>query len=72
MVLASTVNTVSIDKLAELVDKIMQAALPPSSVSVVTSPLQSEVEQLQSEVTSLKPCIVPAHTTVFSVDGRIT
>ena len=64
MVLASTPDTTSLDKLAELADKIMEvAAPPPPSVASATTPivagvntpapLAAEVEHLRSEVTRL-------------------
>ncbi len=59
MVLASTASTVSIDQLADLADKIMEVATAPSSVCAIqsTPPLQSEVEQLRSEVTRLQDLV---------------
>ncbi len=59
MVLASTADTVSIDQLADLAGKIMEVATAPSSVYAIqsTHPLQSEVEQLRSEVTRLQDLV---------------
>ena len=56
MVLASTADTVSIDHLADLADKIIEVALPSNPVSAVQSsfPLQSEMDHLRSEVTRLQ------------------
>ena len=51
MVLASTADTTSLDKLASLADKIMEVATPTSSVSVVSqSQLTSELEQLCTQI----------------------
>ena len=52
MVLASTADTVSIENLAELAEKIVEVAAPTVS-TIQTSQLTSEVEQLRSEVTRL-------------------
>ncbi len=59
MVLASTADTVSIDQLADLADKIMEVATAPSSVCAIqsTHPLQFEVEQLRSEFTRLQDLV---------------
>ena len=54
MVLASTADTTSLDKLASLADKIMEVATPTSSVSVVSqSQLTSEMEQLRTQISDL-------------------
>ena len=51
MVLASTRDDTPIEDLAQLADKIVEVAIPPSVCSVSTSP--SELEQLRSQVASL-------------------
>ena len=56
MVLASTADTVSIENLAELADKIVEVATPTVS-TIQTSQLTSEVEQLRSEVTRLQTLV---------------
>ena len=55
MVLASTGDTVSLDKLAELADKILEVALPSSIAAVDSSApqLSTEVRQLREQVTHL-------------------
>ena len=55
MVLASTGDTVSLDKLAELADKILEVALPSSIAAVDSSApqLSTEVSQLREQVTHL-------------------
>lgn len=56
MVLASTRDTVALNDLAQLADKIAEVAMP--SVCAVNTPsLASEVEQLRAEVASLKQAI---------------
>ena len=55
MVLASTTETTSIDKLANLPDKITEFAIATSSISAVSqSQLSSEMEQLHSQSWTLK------------------
>ena len=55
MVLASTGDTVSLDKLAELTDKILEVAFPSSIAAVNSSApqLSTEVSQLREQVTHL-------------------
>ena len=55
MVLASTGDTVSLDKLAELADKILEVSLPSSIAAVDSSApqLSTEVSQLREQVTHL-------------------
>ena len=55
MVLASTGDTVSLDKLAELADNILEVALPSSIAAVDSSApqLSTEVRQLREQVTHL-------------------
>ena len=56
MILASTADTVSLENLAELADKIVEVAIP--SVSAVDTPkLTTEVEQLRAEVTRLQDVV---------------
>lgn len=56
MVLASTPDTVSLENLAELADKIVEVATP--SIGAVTTPkLTTEVEQLRAEVTRLQEVV---------------
>lgn len=56
MVLASTGDTVSLEQLAKLADKIAEVATP--SVSTVTSlHLTAEVDQLRTEVTCLQEVV---------------
>ena len=52
MVLASVADTVSLDELANLADRIMEVATP--SVSVIDSQFSAEVGQLRSEVSRLQ------------------
>ena len=58
IVLASTADTTSIDKLANLADKIMEVATPTSSISAVSqSQLSSEMEQLCSQISNLQKLV---------------
>ena len=53
MVLASTRDDTPIEDLAQLADKIVEVAVPPS-VSNVSAPVQtSEIQQLRTEIASL-------------------
>lgn len=53
MVIASTGDSTSLEQLAQLADKIVEVAMP--SVSAVTaSSFMDEMEQLHSQVVSLK------------------
>ena len=51
MVLASTRENTSIEELAQLADRIIEVAAPPSVSNVSTQP--SELDQLKAEITSL-------------------
>ena len=51
MVLASTRENTSIEELAQLADRIVEVAAPPSVSNVFTQP--SELDQLKAEITSL-------------------
>ena len=56
MVLASTDESLTLDKLAELADKVMEVATP--SVSATATPqVTTEVEQLRTEVTRLQEMV---------------
>jgi len=56
MVLASTDESLALDKLAELADKVMEVATP--SVSAIATPqITTEVEQLRTEVTRLQELV---------------
>ena len=56
MVLASTDESLALDKLAELADKVMEVATP--SVSAIATPqITTEVEQLCTEVTRLQELV---------------
>lgn len=52
MVLASTPDTIALDELANLADRIMEVATP--SVSAMDLPLSTEVSQLRTEVARLQ------------------
>ena len=54
MVLASTADVTFIDELANLVDKIMEAATPTLISDVSQSQLSSEMEQLCSQISDLQ------------------
>ena len=56
MVLASTADTVSLEELAALADKVMDVAAP-SIAAVGTSQITSDVELLRAEVTRLKDVV---------------
>ena len=51
MVLASTRDNTSIEELAQLADRIIEVAVPPSVSNVSTQP--AELDQLKAEITSL-------------------
>ena len=51
-VLASTHKNTSIEELAQLVNRIVKVAAPPSVSNVSTQP-SSELDQLKAEITSL-------------------
>lgn len=56
MLLASSPETVTLTNLAQLADRIMEVTLP--SVSAVTStPLSTELDQLRSEISSLRQLV---------------
>ena len=56
MVLASTDESLTLNKLAELADKVMEVATP--SVSAIATPqITTEVEQLRTEVTRLQELV---------------
>lgn len=52
MVLASTGDTIALEELAQLADRITEVAIP-SVATVSASPITTEVEQLRAEVTRL-------------------
>ena len=53
MVLASTSDSVSLDDLAQLADKIVEVATPQSVSTVRSSNLSDEVEKLNGQLTNL-------------------
>ena len=53
MVLASTSDPVSLDELAQLAVKIVEAAAPQSVSTVRSSTLSDEVEELKGQLTNL-------------------
>ena len=53
MVLASTSDSVSLDKLAQLADKIVELARPQSVSTVLSATLSDEVEKLKEQLTNL-------------------
>ena len=53
MVLASMSDSVSLDKLAQLADKIVEVAAPQSVSTVCSSNLSDEVERLKGQLTNL-------------------
>ena len=56
VVLASTADSVSLEELAALADKVMDVAIP--SIAVVSTPqATTDVEQLRVEVTRLKDTV---------------
>ncbi len=59
MVLASTPDSTSLDKLAEMADKIMEVAVPSVSAVSASTPAAptSEIEQLRAEVTRLEKMV---------------
>ena len=54
MVLASTADTISIDVLANLADKIMEVATPAPINMLLTSRSSSEMEQLCSQISDFQ------------------
>ena len=56
MVLASTADTVSLEELATLADKVIDVAAP-SIAAVSIPPIPSDVEQLRAEVARLKDVV---------------
>ncbi len=58
MVLASTADTVSLEELATLTDKVMDVAAPSiAAVSTPQSQISMDMEQLRAEVTRLKDVV---------------
>ena len=53
MVLASADATTDLPKLADMADKIMEVAIPPTVAATSTQPQVSEVQQLKEEITRL-------------------
>ena len=53
MVLASTSDSVSLNELAQLADKIVEVAAPQSVSTVRSSNLSDEVEKLKGQLTNL-------------------
>ena len=53
MVLASTSDSVSLDELAQLADKIVEVASPQSVSTVRSSTLSDEVKKLKGQLTNL-------------------
>lgn len=56
MVLASTQDTVSLEKLAELADRIVEVATPSIS-AVTTASLTTELEQMRTEMSRLQQLV---------------
>lgn len=54
MVLASTDETLTTDKLADLADRVMEVAATPSMSTAAMPHLTKEVDQLRTEVTRLQ------------------
>ena len=54
MVLAATAETTSLDELATMADRIMEAQSRDTSISAVNSPPASEISQLREEIERLK------------------
>ena len=54
MILASSDSSLSLDKLAELADKVAEVALPTVATVIETPPQPDEVKQLRAEVARLK------------------
>ncbi len=57
MVLASTPETSSLDKLAELADKVLEVAAPAVSAVKLPSEVSTEIEQLRTEVSRLQKLV---------------
>ena len=57
MVLASTDDTVSLDELAQLADKIVEVSVPQSVSAVQSTNLSDELDKLRSKVADLKHLI---------------
>ena len=57
MVLASTNDSVPLDKLAQLADKIVKVAVPQTVSAVQSANLGDELDKLKSEVAGLRKLI---------------
>lgn len=55
MVLASATETTSLEELATLADRVMEAVINPSVANVEASQLGTELSELRAEVARLKP-----------------
>ncbi len=58
MVLAFTPETSSLDKLAELADKVLEVAAPAVSAVKLPSEVSTEIEQLRTEVSGAPVLLV--------------
>ena len=61
MVLASTAKPASLEQLATLADKIMEAVASPSIFNVETSQLSTELSELRAEVARLRQLVDSHH-----------
>ena len=57
MVLASTSDSVSLNELAQLADKIVEVSAPQSASTVCSSNLSDKVEKLKGQLTNLRNTI---------------
>ena len=62
MILASSDSSLSLDKLAELADKVAEVALPTVATVIETPPQPDEVKQLRAEVARLKDLLQSMNT----------
>ena len=69
MVLASAPESITLEDLAQLADKVTEVAAPTVS-SVTTSQFTSELEQLHAEVSSLKSLLKDLPPTTSNRRGR--
>ena len=61
MILASSDSSLSLDKLADLADKVAEVALPTVATVTETPPHLDEVTHLRAEVTQLKELVQSMH-----------
>ena len=62
MILASSESSLSLDKLAELADKVAEVALPTVATVIETPPQPDQVKQLRAEVARLKDLLQSMNT----------